>query len=163
MSALWRWSRERVRRLGAGRSRAAAAALHAGALDPGTPLTAMSFVAIDTETTGLDPRRDALVALAAVPFHRGEPQPEAGWARLVNPGCPIPAQARAIHGIADADVRGAPPVAAVLPAFLAICAERPIVAHTAPFDLALLNAGSITAWPWTSRSWRIGCSPPGGT
>ncbi len=99
----------------------------------------LAFVAIDIETTGLDPRRDAIVALAAVPFVGGRPRPETGYTGLVNPGRPIPAAARAIHGITDADVACAPSPAAALPDFLAACRGRPIVAHGAAFDLAVVN------------------------
>ena len=69
-------------------------------------LRGLHFVAIDTETTGLDPHHDVLVALAAIPFRDGEPHVEDGYTRLVNPGRPIPHAATAIHGIADGDVRG---------------------------------------------------------
>jgi DNA polymerase III epsilon subunit-like protein len=140
MAAPWRWVRERLRRDGRGPGRGGTPAG-----DPATPLRALGFVAIDTETTGLDPRRDALVALAAVPFVAGEPQAMAAWARLVNPGRPIPPEAQAIHGIGDLEVQDAEPVEAVLPQFLAVCAQGPVVAHTAAFDLTLINAAARRA------------------
>ena len=109
------------------------------ATTPGLELAGLEFVAIDLETTGLDPRRDAIVALAAIPFASGDPRPEAGYVSLVHPGRPIPPAAQAIHGIRDADVRGAPSAAEALPRFLEICQNRPVVAHTAAFDLAFIN------------------------
>ena len=108
-------------------------------------LRGLHFVAIDTETTGLDPHHDVLVALAAIPFRDGEPHVEDGYTRLVNPGRPIPHAATAIHGIADGDVRDAPPPALALPPFLALCAERPVVAHTAAFDLAIVKRAASAA------------------
>ena len=59
------------------------------------PLDRLEFVAIDTETTGLDPGRDAIVALAAIPFVGGHARPEAGYTSLVNPDRPIPPTAQA--------------------------------------------------------------------
>lgn len=103
------------------------------------PLHDMEFVAIDLETTGLDPRRDAIVSLAAIPFVGGRPQPDAGYTRIVNPGRPIPAAAQAIHGIGDLDVRDAPSASAALPEFLLRCRDRVVVAHTANFDLAIIK------------------------
>ncbi|MGH7482276.1 MAG: 3'-5' exonuclease, partial [Longimicrobiales bacterium] len=103
------------------------------------PLRQLEFVAIDTETTGLDPRTDALVALAAIPFVDGQPRPHESYTSLVNPGRGIPRAAQAIHGITDAHVREAPPAEAALPAFFEACRERPLVAHTAQFDLALIS------------------------
>jgi DNA polymerase III epsilon subunit-like protein len=105
----------------------------------GVPLRELDFVAIDLETTGLDPRRDIPVAMAAVSFIGGQPRPEGGYATLVNPRRPIPPEAQRIHGVTDADVNGAPDVAAALPPFLDACRSRPIVAHTAGFDLAIIN------------------------
>jgi DNA polymerase-3 subunit epsilon len=103
------------------------------------PLNRLEFVAIDIETTGLDPRTDVPVALAAIPFRGGRPDVATGYTALVNPGRPIPAAARAIHGIGDEDVWKAAPVAAALPDFLAACRAEAIVAHTARFDLAIVN------------------------
>jgi DNA polymerase III epsilon subunit-like protein len=103
------------------------------------PLRGLEFVAIDIETTGLDPRTDVPVALAAIRFRDGKPCPEASYTRLVNPGRSIPAAARAIHGIGDEDVRDAPAVAAALPGFFDACRGHPLVAHTAAFDLAIVN------------------------
>jgi DNA polymerase III epsilon subunit-like protein len=98
-------------------------------LDPG-------FVAIDLETTGLDPRRAAVVSLAAIPFLGGQPQP--GYVTLVHPGRPIPPASTRIHGIDDACVAGAPSLEQVLPRFDAVCTGRPLVGHDVAFDLAML-------------------------
>jgi DNA polymerase-3 subunit epsilon len=99
-------------------------------LDPG-------FVAIDLETTGLDPRRDAIVAASAIPFVRGQPQP--GYSTLVNPGRPIPAASTRIHGIDDARVAGAPSLDEALPHLDHACRDRVIVGHDVGFDLAFLD------------------------
>ncbi len=109
------------------------------------PLDALDFVAIDLETTGLDPQRDDIVALAAIPFVDGAPRPDDGCVELVNPGRPIPAPAQAIHGISDAEVRDAPPAVQVVPRFLDVCGRHPIVAHTAAFDLAFIRRAAAAA------------------
>jgi DNA polymerase III epsilon subunit family exonuclease len=98
-------------------------------LDPG-------FVAIDLETTGLDPRRDDVVSIAAIPFVAG--RPESGYVTLVDPGRPIPAASTRIHGIDDARVAGAPPLEDVLPRFDAACAGRVLVGHDIAFDVSVL-------------------------
>ena len=98
-------------------------------LDPG-------FVAIDLETTGLDPRRDDIVAVAAIPFVAGRPEP--GYVTLVDPGRPIPAASTRIHGIDDARVAGAPPLDDVLPWLDAACAGRVLVGHDIAFDVSVL-------------------------
>jgi DNA polymerase-3 subunit epsilon len=111
---------------------------------PDIPLRDLDFVAIDIETTGLDPKRDAIVALAAIPFLGGQPS-TAGYARLVNPGRPIPLDAQRVHGISDADVRDASSVTAALPEFLERCRGGALVAHSADFDLAIINRAARAA------------------
>jgi DNA polymerase-3 subunit epsilon len=116
-----------------------------GPARPDVPLRDLDFVAIDIETTGLDPRRDVIVALAAIPFLGGRPSTATGYARLVNPGRPIPLDAQLVHGISDGDVRDAPSVTAALPEFLERCRGGALVAHSADFDLAIINRAARAA------------------
>lgn len=94
-------------------------------------------MAIDVETTGLDPRRDALVAAAAMPFVRGAPQP--GLVTLVNPGRGIPPASTAVHGITDPDVADAPSVPEALRLVDAACAGWLLVGHDVAFDLEVFR------------------------
>jgi DNA polymerase-3 subunit epsilon len=100
-------------------------------------LRAEGFVALDLETTGLDPRRDVTVSLAAVPFVEGVPG--AGYVTLVDPGRPIPPASTAIHGITDVMVRGAPGVGEVLAALDILVTHQVLVGHRLGFDLAVLG------------------------
>lgn len=101
-------------------------------------LSQLAFVALDTETTGLDPRRDLPVALACVPFRAGVPRPDLAFATLVNPGRPIPLAARRIHGVGDEDVRGAPSPAEVLRRLLGWWPRQAaMVGFHLAFDLAV--------------------------
>ena len=94
------------------------------------------FVAIDFETTGLDPQRDVPVSVAAVPFQRGKPV--LGFETLLNPGRPIPVASTLIHGINDTMVAAAPRLDDVLDQLDAVCADRVLVGHGIAFDLAVL-------------------------
>jgi DNA polymerase-3 subunit epsilon len=94
------------------------------------------FVALDLETTGLDPRRDAIVSVAAIPFVDGSPA--AGYVTLVDPGRPIPPDSTAIHGITDGMVRGAPAVPQALRAAERALDGGLIVGHHVDFDMAML-------------------------
>ena len=96
------------------------------------------FVAIDLETTGLDARRDAAVAVAVVPFRGGEPT--GGYETLVNPGRPIPAASTRIHGITDDAVRAAPRLDAVLDDLEVLWRDHVVVGHGVAFDMAILDA-----------------------
>lgn len=94
-------------------------------------------IVFDTETTGRE--HDArIVEIAAARVRLSDGAVESLWSQLVNPGCAIPRDVSAIHGITDAAVRGCPSIAQVLPVFLRACVSRalPLVAHNAAFDLA---------------------------
>ena len=121
-------------------------------LSGGRPLAglAQSFVALDLETTGLDPRADVSVAAAAVRFVDGEPVD--GVVTLVNPGRPIPPASTAIHGITDEAVVDAPAASEVVRALEHVCAGRVLVGHGVDFDLAVIGrarraAGLPPLWP----------------
>ncbi len=106
-------------------------------------LVSDGFVALDLETTGLDPRRDAIVSLAAIPFVQRLPQP--GLRTLVNPERPIPPAATEIHGLDNATVAGGPTIAEVLPRLAAACDGRVLVGYAIDFDLAVLKRDARAA------------------
>lgn len=100
------------------------------------PVSELTFVALDTETTGLGEAE--LVEVAAVRFRDGTVLDE--FCTLVNPGRRIPAEVTAIHGITDDMVAGAPRAAEVLPALLGFLEGSFLVAHNASFDVRVLAA-----------------------
>jgi ATP-dependent DNA helicase DinG len=102
------------------------------------------YVAIDLETTGLDPKKDAIVEIGAVKFddHR-----ELGrFGTLVNPGRRIPIQISQLTGITDRDVVDAPPFAAVREKLRRFVGPAIVVGHNVSFDLGFLRQqGCLTA------------------
>lgn len=94
-------------------------------------LTPGAAAVLDTETTGLgDDAR--IVDIGVVDAATGIVL----LSTLVNPGQPIPAEATAIHHIADADVVDAPSWGQVLSDLEATLGFREIVAYHAAFDRA---------------------------
>jgi len=64
---------------------------------------------IDLETTGLDKDNDRIVSIAMHKVHSfGPPVSGSAFARLINPGRPIPEAATEVHNISDADVANSP-------------------------------------------------------
>lgn len=102
------------------------------------------FVAVDCETTGTDPERDRIVEVAVV-----RDGSRRAW--RVFPGVPIPAEATAVHGIADADVAARPRFADVAHEVAAALAGAIVVTFNGrAFDLPLLRAEFTRAgfaWP----------------
>lgn len=64
------------------------------------------IVFFDLETTGIDLSRDRIVEISMVKIHpNGDQELKT---RRINPEMPIPAEATAIHGITDEDVKDSP-------------------------------------------------------
>jgi DNA polymerase-3 subunit epsilon len=107
------------------------------------------MVWLDTETTGTDPRLDAVVQLGVARFEPGVREPVVRtW--VVDPGRPIPAEATAIHGITDTMVADAPPLASVLVSeeFQRMLAGALPGAYNAGFDRSFLHGVGYQDWPW---------------
>lgn len=98
----------------------------------------MDFIAFDLETTGIQPRTDAVVEIGAVRFSGTEPVKT--FSTLINPGRPIPPEASAVNGITDDMVADKPTVEKVLEELSEFCGDFPLVAHNAPFDFKFLLA-----------------------
>ena len=99
------------------------------------------MVAIDIETTGLDPQKDAIIEIAAVRFN-GQ-RVEAEWSKLINPGRPIPRLITQLTGITDEMVRNAPPVNAVIQDLSDFVGNDPVLGHNIRFDLSFLQKQRI--------------------
>ncbi|MCI5038214.1 MAG: 3'-5' exonuclease [Donghicola eburneus] len=106
------------------------------------PLSEMSYVVFDTETTGLLPHKDDVVQLGAMRVLRGRIVEGEVIDTLVDPKRPIPAASTKVHGISDHMVIGAPDFESVTRRFHAFCTGSVIVAHNAPFDMAFLHRQS---------------------
>jgi len=96
-----------------------------------------SIVVIDTETTGLAPSKDRIIELAAVKFDNG--RPVAAFHTFVNPEKPLSAEAQSINKITENQLKDAPTISAVLPAFDEFVGSKSIVVgHNLEFDLKFL-------------------------
>lgn len=100
-------------------------------------LDGVTVLAVDTETTGMNPAEGhRLVEVAHVAIVGGAMGAE--WSSLVDPRRPIPPDASRVHGITDAMVAGAPGMAEVGRTLREACGDLPLVFHNAPFDLPFL-------------------------
>lgn len=108
-------------------------------LPSGEPLASMPLAVIDTETTGKDPQRgDRIIEVAVVHYDHGAVSHR--YSLLVDPTVPIPAEATAVHGISDADVKGKPRFEAVAKQVVQWLEGRIPIAYNANFDRTFLYA-----------------------
>ncbi len=100
-----------------------------------------TIIAIDLETTGLDPARDAIIEIGAVRFNGNRVEDE--WHSLINPRRRIPEEITQLTGITEAMVRNAPVLDEVIPELLSFVGRRPILGHNVRFDLNFLAAQDL--------------------
>ncbi|KRR05330.1 hypothetical protein CQ12_19930 [Bradyrhizobium jicamae] len=117
----------------------------------GASLLSLDAVVIDTETTGLDPRKARMIELAGVRLSAGRLAADVSFRQLLRPaGETIPAEATRIHGIDDAAVAAAPVFADVWTSFDAFVDGSLVIGHTVGFDLAMLKREcDLADLPWS--------------
>jgi DNA polymerase-3 subunit epsilon/CBS domain-containing protein len=116
----------------------------------GAPLLSLDAVVIDTETTGLDPRKARAIELAGVRLSAGKLVAGESFRQLLRPADePIPAETTRIHGIDDAKVANSPLFAEVWPGFNSFLGQALVIGHAVGFDLAVLKREcDLAGLPW---------------
>ncbi|HEX2675200.1 MAG TPA: 3'-5' exonuclease [Polyangiales bacterium] len=107
-------------------------------IDPETRWLDTRIAIIDFETTGLSSETDRILEIGVACFARGELTLLKNW--LVNPGVPIPEQARAVHNISDEEIAGAPAFAEIVSELQDVLRGHLPVAYNAAFDRGFLQA-----------------------
>jgi DNA polymerase-3 subunit epsilon/ATP-dependent DNA helicase DinG len=100
-----------------------------------------TYVAIDIETTGLDPVKDVILEVGAVRFNEHRVEDE--FSSLVNPRRPIPDFITRLTGISDAMVMKAPELRDVMGQLAVFTEDAIVVGHNINFDLSFLRRNNI--------------------
>lgn len=111
----------------------------AGCYPGDTPLRDVSFLALDMETTGLNPQADAIVSVGFIPlfFDRIVCRDSRYW--VVRPIHKRPDIQTVIHGITHSRTNACPRFDTILPQLLEAMAGRVIVAHYSRIERGFLN------------------------
>lgn len=97
------------------------------------------WCAVDLELTGLDPRRDEIIAIGAVPIDDGRAVLGGAYYSLARPARAPGRSSVLIHKLREADLVGAPALDRALDGLLAVLAGRQPVFHTAWVEEAFLG------------------------
>lgn len=101
----------------------------AGCIAADTPLEDAPLVALDVETTGLDPREHAIVSLGLVPLNLQRIRCAEARYWVVKPTSELSAESVTFHHITHSDIRHAPRLANILDELLEALAGKVVVAH----------------------------------
>ena len=96
-----------------------------------------NYCIVDLETTGIFVSSARIIEISALKIRNNEIVDE--FSTLINPGCPIPADATAINNITNEMVKDSPSIDEVLDSFIAFIGNDVIVGYNnAGFDMNLI-------------------------
>jgi len=107
---------------------------------PGTSdCRSLEFVALDLETTGLDPQRDEILSIGLVGMKGTVIELGSALHRIARPERSIPEQSAVIHHITDDQAAAGEPLEQVLRKVLPLLAGKVLIAHHARFEIRFLQ------------------------
>lgn len=112
------------------------------------------WVVVDTETSGLDPARDALLAIGGIAVDSAGIRLADSFEVVLRNDAPVKIESVVVHGIGHSAQRTGVPAAAALAAFADFVAGAPCVGFHAAFDRAVLDRAFASArLPRASTRW----------
>lgn len=100
-----------------------------------------TYVCVDLETTGLDPKRDKIIEIGAVRVEQGEVVEE--WEAFVNPGQKLPERIVELTGIRDGELSEAKPIREIFSELLTFLGEHVLLGHGVLFDFSFLKKAAV--------------------
>lgn len=100
-----------------------------------------SYVCVDLETTGLNPKRDKIIEIGAVKVVEGVVTER--FSTFVNPGRKLEERIVELTGIRDENLYDAPVINEVLPGFMEFLEDYPLLGHSVLFDFSFLKKAAV--------------------
>lgn len=107
--------------------------------DQARPIESYDIVSLDTELTGLSPRRDEIVSIGAVRIKNLKIVVGENFFCYVRPSGDLPKFSTLIHRITPEQISDAPTLKEVLPDFVEFCGDSLLLGHFLELDMAFLN------------------------
>ena len=108
-------------------------------MDTDAAIESVDYVVLDTELTGLNPRKDSIVSIGAVRMKGGRIDLGNIFYRLINPSSVMKHKSIVIHGITPSEVAEKPPIEGVMSEFIDFCRDDVIVGHFISLDMDFIN------------------------
>ncbi|MEY8338574.1 3'-5' exonuclease [Lachnospiraceae bacterium 62-35] len=102
-----------------------------------------SYIAIDLETTGLNPKEDRILEIGAIQVVKGRVQKE--FSTLINPKREITEKVVDLTGITGEMVENAPGIEEVISEAVSFCNGLPLLGHHIIFDYSFLKRAAVNA------------------
>lgn len=99
------------------------------------------YIAVDLETTGLDPKRDRIIEIGAIRVENG--QKTVSFHTMVNPRRSLEERIVQLTGISDEMVENAPDIGDKIGEFLDFCGQLPLLGHHVIFDYSFLKRAAV--------------------
>lgn len=108
-----------------------------------------SYVAIDIETTGLNPKQDKIIEIGAIKVIEGKEA--ASFESFVNPRRDLPERITELTRIRKEMLEDAPDIEEVIPKIVEFAEDLPLLGHRVIFDYSFLkraaiNWGRVDSW-----------------
>lgn len=100
-----------------------------------------SYVCIDLETTGLNPKTDKIIEIGAVRVENNIVVDE--WDTLVNPDRKLEERIIELTGIRDEQLSSAPKIEEALPTLLEMVGDYPLLGHSVMFDYSFAKKAAV--------------------
>lgn len=100
-----------------------------------------TYISIDLETTGLNPKQDRIIEIGAVKVVEGRIRDT--FATFINPGRKLEQKITELTGIQDEQLAGAPLIEEVFPVLEEFLGELPLVGHSILFDFSFLKKAAV--------------------
>lgn len=100
-----------------------------------------TYISIDLETTGLNPKTDKIMEIGAVKVEEGRITDT--YSSLIQPRRLLEESTTALTGITDAMLEGAPGLELVIGDLVDFCGDLPLLGHHVIFDFSFLKRAAV--------------------
>lgn len=100
-----------------------------------------SYVCIDLETTGLNPKTDKIIEIGVVKVENDLIVEE--WETLVNPDRKLEERIVTLTGIRDEQLMSAPMIEVILPKLLEMIGDHVLLGHSVLFDYSFIKKAAV--------------------